>query len=221
MTAPLDGAILAVETSVRPTSIAALRESETVCTQRILSDDRSHASDLVPAIRDLLAELAIDAAELGVVAVGTGPGSYTGLRVGAATALGLRLGTRANLIGVPSFDAIAWDGLRVGETGAVLRNAFGGLLYAARYRREAAELVAVDAPWCGRPQEIAARVESEPVWLADEAAVKALGGAARSEVRAVEPRAQAILELALRRYRSNGDGGEESVRPLYLRAFGE
>ena len=66
-----------------------------------------HASGLVPAIRDLLRSAALRPPELGLIAVGLGPGSFTGLRVGLAAAKGLAFAVGCPLVGLDSLEAIA------------------------------------------------------------------------------------------------------------------
>jgi tRNA threonylcarbamoyladenosine biosynthesis protein TsaB len=67
-----------------------------------------HAQTLLPRIQDLLAEASISAAELGLVVCSLGPGSFTGVRIGLATAKGLAMGSGARLIGVSNLDAFAY-----------------------------------------------------------------------------------------------------------------
>ena len=147
---------------------------------------------------------------LDLVVAGVGPGSYTGLRVGAATALGLMRGAGAEVLGLPSFDAVALDGLADGERGAVLRNAFGGHLYVAAYERRGGDVVATSAPACVSPEEAATILNDVPVLMPDEAALRAIGEAAvdgrevRSDARA---RATDLLDLALLRLASGAEEG--------------
>ena len=78
-----------------------------------LADMGANAGNLVfqHAVAGLLDELGVAPDAVARVLVGTGPGSYTGLRVGVATALGLARGTGAHLFGLPSLEARAWGAL--------------------------------------------------------------------------------------------------------------
>jgi len=213
--------VVALETSTRPASIAA-RGPGGQRAARSLGEDRRHASDLLGALEELVAEVGATRSDLDLVFAGIGPGSYTGLRVGAATALGLMRGARAEVLGIPSFDAIAIDGLAAGERGAVLRNAFGGHVYIATYERSGADVRSVVAPTCVQPTEALELLASSPVLLADEAALKALGlepPAAVEIRRAPFARAEHILDLGLARLGVGGERGPETLRPLYLRPF--
>jgi tRNA threonylcarbamoyladenosine biosynthesis protein TsaB len=65
-----------------------------------------HGETLLPALERLLAERGIDRAQIAAVVVGTGPGAFTGLRVGIATAKGLAHGLGRPIVGVPTATAL-------------------------------------------------------------------------------------------------------------------
>lgn len=65
-----------------------------------------HGETLLPAIDDLLGRTGIERARLAAVAVGTGPGAFTGLRVGIATAKGLAHGLGCPIVGVSTAEAL-------------------------------------------------------------------------------------------------------------------
>ncbi|MCC5784967.1 tRNA (adenosine(37)-N6)-threonylcarbamoyltransferase complex dimerization subunit type 1 TsaB, partial [Kocuria sp. CCUG 69068] len=72
-------------------------------------DTRSHAEVLAPAVRDLLAGRGVTGADLDGVLVGTGPGPFTGLRAGIATARALAFAWDVPLHGLMSLEALAQD----------------------------------------------------------------------------------------------------------------
>ncbi len=67
----------------------------------------SHGAELPAAVAEVLAQAGIALKDLEGIAVGTGPGSFTGLRVGIAYAKGLVLALGCALIGIPTFDGVA------------------------------------------------------------------------------------------------------------------
>ena len=71
-----------------------------------------HGETLLPAIDDLLGRAGIDRADLAAVVVGTGPGAFTGLRVGIATAKGLAHGLGCPIIGVSTAEALLAGAVR-------------------------------------------------------------------------------------------------------------
>ena len=212
--------IVALETSARASSVAVRAgdgELETA-----LEAGRAHASDLLPALDRMLRELGAAPSEVAAVLVGTGPGSYTGLRVGIATALGLALGSGASLRGVPSGETLAFGELAPGDEGTVLLDARAGEMYLAQYRRTEDEIEVVRAPCVIRPEDaLAALPASGPIFGDEAAAVAARFGASeRSRLRLdVRPRASALLALGAARLERLGPQAPGEIRPLYLRSF--
>ena len=98
--------ILALETATNACSVAVWRNGK-IAAQLTLRRTRMHDAQLVPMIGDALRYAGIAAADLAAVAVSSGPGSYTGLRIGTATAKGLAEATGAQLVSVPGPEAWA------------------------------------------------------------------------------------------------------------------
>src|SRR3954454_10409081 len=69
---------------------------------------RRHAEILVPAIQFICQQARIELSEVSAIAVDTGPGMFTGLRVGVATAKAMAHALRVPMIGVPSLDLLAF-----------------------------------------------------------------------------------------------------------------
>ncbi len=114
--------VLGLDTATAATAVALrVRAGHT----RELRDDPSagarpgHATRLLPMAQSLLAAEAIEWAALERIAVGTGPGGFTGLRVGLATARGLAHSLSCELVGVSSLQALAsgalWCAASAGE----------------------------------------------------------------------------------------------------------
>ncbi|MCZ4521185.1 tRNA (adenosine(37)-N6)-threonylcarbamoyltransferase complex dimerization subunit type 1 TsaB [Rhodococcus ruber] len=130
--------VLAVDTSTPAVTAGVVRLTEaagapveTLAT-RVRVDARSHAEILTPNILECLTEAHITAADLDAVVVGVGPGPYTGLRVGMATAAAFGDALGVPVYGVCSLDAIAAD---VAEPGTLLvvTDARRREIYWARY----------------------------------------------------------------------------------------
>jgi tRNA threonylcarbamoyladenosine biosynthesis protein TsaB len=215
-----DGLFVALETSSRSPQIAVRLGATTLC--RALQSDRAHASDLVPTLARLVEELGRGPQDLAAIVVGLGPGSYTGLRVGAATGIGLARGSGAALLGVPSLEALALGALQPGEEGQVLLDARSGELYFASYRRVADGIEVVEAPCVLRAAEVPTRVDRGRRLFAEDDALRA-GGLFDDPPPALErstrPRADALLELGLARWRAGPLRAAPTLEPLYLRAF--
>lgn len=99
--------ILAIETSTRRGSVALLTDGDVAATERTWEGRDGHTLQLMPAIDKLFQEVGCDPRSITAVAVSIGPGSFTGLRVGLATAKGLAIGFGVSLIAVSSLAAMA------------------------------------------------------------------------------------------------------------------
>jgi tRNA threonylcarbamoyladenosine biosynthesis protein TsaB len=100
--------ILAIETTDLSGSVAAL-DGDRVLESRELPTEPRSAATLAPAIDELLLAVSWKPSDVKLVAVATGPGSFTGLRVGVTTAKLLAYSVGAEVIGVGTLDAIAWQ----------------------------------------------------------------------------------------------------------------
>lgn len=217
-----EGLVVAFEASARPASVAARLSGRTL--ERVLDTARAHGSDLLPALDALVLELGATPRDVRAIVLGTGPGSYTGLRVAAATALGLARATDATALGVPSCDALAWAELEPGAAAWQLLDARGGALYLARLVRTADGVEHALAPVAVRVADAARRIGegSEPIFAEPSAVEGAkLSPEQSARVRVdVHPRAGALLDLGLRRLAAGQSTPLEALEPLYLRAFG-
>ncbi len=216
----MNPSIVALETSGRAPSVAVRRGDREA--SRDLETERAHASDLLPTLDALLREVGGRPAEIGAVLVGTGPGSYTGLRVGIATALGIARGSGARLRGLPSGETLCFAELRPGEEGTVLLDARAGEVYLARYRRTADEIEVVRAPCVLPVAEVVGAVEEAGPIFGDREAIEAAGALAPLGPRfhaGVRAHARALLALGTKRLERLGAQAPSDVAPLYLRPF--
>ncbi|HQU92822.1 MAG TPA: tRNA (adenosine(37)-N6)-threonylcarbamoyltransferase complex dimerization subunit type 1 TsaB [Pyrinomonadaceae bacterium] len=97
--------LLAIESAISGGSIALFRRNDYV-NGSAGGRSVSRAEDLLPNIESLLNESEISRKDLGRIAISLGPGSYTGLRIGIATVMGLCRGLGIDHVGVPLIDAI-------------------------------------------------------------------------------------------------------------------
>ncbi len=146
---------LGIETAADTCAVALLDGSNPLVELAILTP-RSHATRLAPLIREALAHAGAQPADLDVIAVSAGPGSYTGLRIGLSTAKGLCLASGAALAAVPTLDALADAALMPAEDG-------DGVVVAARSRRGEIYGAAFDV----RDHELVTTRDSAPVAFAD------------------------------------------------------
>lgn len=153
----MTGPVLAIDTSVRAAN-AALLDGEGALLARWDQDpESSGTAQLAPGVAGLFEAAGVGAADLAGVAVGIGPGSYTGLRAGIAFARALVHVRGAPLVGVPSVAAAALAALDADATRAsviVLVDARRGEHYRADYARPPAGGDALLDTW-GAPRLVA------------------------------------------------------------------
>lgn len=124
--------LLAIDTATRMTGLA-LYDGASVLAEHVWRGGGHHTTQLAPEVGLMLRRLGVDASALTGVAVASGPGSYTGLRIGMALAKGLALAQGIPLIGIPTLDILvrgqtvdAGDLLAVIEAG---RSRLAGVWY--------------------------------------------------------------------------------------------
>ncbi len=98
--------LLAIDTSTRSIGIS-LHDGSQVCAEFVWQSRNYHTVELAPAVEDLLEKCRVNANHLAGVAVATGPGSFTGLRIGLGFAKGLALANNLPLLGIPTMDVLA------------------------------------------------------------------------------------------------------------------
>jgi tRNA threonylcarbamoyladenosine biosynthesis protein TsaB len=138
--------ILAIDTSAAQCAVALLGVGDSAIDPVVERRDmeRGHAEHLFPMIESVLAQAGIGYDRLSRVAVCTGPGSFTGVRIGVAAARGIALGRSIPVIGISRFEALAARMLKIGAGGpvAVCLSGRGGAVYVQAFGADGAPLAA-------------------------------------------------------------------------------
>lgn len=132
--------ILGIETTGKVGSVAIISESGRTV-NRVTTDSMSHLRELVPMIKELVDELGISLNELDAIAVSVGPGSFTGIRIGLATAKTLAQTLGKKCISVNSLE-IFKEKADSDNKVAVIYNARRGQVYGAIYGNDGSEILA-------------------------------------------------------------------------------
>lgn len=160
--------LLALDTS-GPFGSVALGRDGAILASRELSEPQQHASRLIPMIQEALEAAAIERRDVGGIVVGEGPGSFTGVRVAAATAKGLVHALNVPLWAISSLKAAAL----ASEAGAiryVLFDARGDRVYGACYGVGSARVQELVSPHGGTVRDaLAGDVPAGAVFLGDGA----------------------------------------------------
>lgn len=223
--------LVAIETAAGPCSVALLIDGDVVV-ELTLNRPRAHAENLVPLLADALRYGGLEAGDLDAVAVSAGPGSFTGLRIGASTAKGLAVAVDADLVDVPSLEALAFPARDMLAESDILLAAFDARrddVFASAFRREPdgslgvrMETVAISAG------ELARRLGTVEgaVWLVGDGGAKIArawpDGAAPATLLPeadVHPAAASVARLGAARL-SRGETADPShFEPFYLKDF--
>lgn len=189
--------ILAIDTSTSHGSVALLCDGRVLLDESCVSD-RNHGSTLVPVLqraRELVERF-------DCIAIGLGPGSYAGVRIAIATAMGLGMANGAKLLGLPSVAAWECEGERHLAIGDARRDTF----YFTRVERG----ICIEGPLLTDAAGMLVRLAALPDWPVLTA-----------EPLALVPQARVSLPcaLTLARLAEAGRGicAEDDLEPLYLR----
>lgn len=129
--------ILAIDTSQKTVSVALL-EDAAIRAESFINRGINHAEVLLPAIDQTCRTGGLRLGQIDLYALTLGPGSFTGLRVGASTVKGLALATGKPVVGVSTLDALAQNGASSDRLICPVLNAQKQQVYTAGYRAGAA-----------------------------------------------------------------------------------
>jgi tRNA threonylcarbamoyladenosine biosynthesis protein TsaB len=216
--------LAAIETATAATAVAVGEDDEV---EEVLADDRRrHTEALAPALAGLLAARGWAVEDLDVVVVDVGPGLFTGLRVGLATAKGLSLAAGVGLVAVSSTDVLAQAAGDATVTGTVVSvlDVRRGEVVAARHRCGPDGAAELEAPLLLTPVELAARLaeSTEPLVVVGDGATRyrdvldVEGVSVRDDL--VVPSPASAIRLARHRLaRGIRPVGHGAVHPWYVR----
>jgi tRNA threonylcarbamoyladenosine biosynthesis protein TsaB len=131
--------VLAVDTTTERGSVA-VTEDDCVHGEVRLASSEGHSRRLLPAIDFLLQSLGLRPGDIEAYAVTTGPGSFTGLRVGLSTVQGLALGAGRPCLGLSALDVLAARIAGAAPASVALMDAYRGEVYGAVYDGDGARV---------------------------------------------------------------------------------
>ncbi len=154
--------VLALETATEACSIAVLNEAGVRQCHEVIP--RGHSQRVFGMLEELVPQGDLAAAGIDLIAYGSGPGSFTGLRIAASLAQGLAFSTGLPAVGVPTLSALAQTALRKGIVGAdatVLCTIDARIneVYSAIYSYEAGIAQLREGPWALPPGDQAPEYE--------------------------------------------------------------
>ena len=100
--------ILHLETATKSCSVALSKDGQLISIKESLTEEFSHGENLTLYIQDVLRDASINMNQLDAVSIASGPGSYTGLRIGVSTAKGICYALKIPLIAIDALAALAF-----------------------------------------------------------------------------------------------------------------
>ncbi|MDR1153832.1 MAG: tRNA (adenosine(37)-N6)-threonylcarbamoyltransferase complex dimerization subunit type 1 TsaB [Bacteroidales bacterium] len=217
--------ILHIETSTELCSVALSRGNQCLAV-RENSEGRNHAVLLTPFIDDLLNANRISVDRLDAVAVSSGPGSYTGLRIGLSTAKGLCYGGNIPLISVSTLQAMSMGftrqhGVPASALMCPMIDARRMEVYTALYDKDGRQVENISAEIITE-QSFVQRLNQRPIYFFGNGAAKCR--ATMTHPNAVFPEGFAhsaayMIQLALQAYNEKRFEDTAYFEPFYLKDF--
>ncbi len=214
--------ILSIETSTPACSVA-LHDHEKVLSEYNFFLDKSHSSLLPGIIDELIGHCGYQQSALKAVAVSSGPGSYTGLRIGLSTGKGLCFALDVPLIQVESLDTLVHAGQSWAPPGALLCP-----MIDARRMEVYTKLVKVNGEliWHTQPRILEpdsfGKFEMQPIILIGNGAAKCRGFIEHADLIIADqeiPQAKHMGQIAWRKYELGQFEDLASYEPNYLKEF--
>jgi tRNA threonylcarbamoyladenosine biosynthesis protein TsaB len=217
--------VLGIETSTPYSSVALGSEEGTLAAASVSGG--SHGESVTPALERLIEWSAVDLDRVGGIAVGVGPGLFTGLRVGVQTAKSLAQVLGVPLVGLPSLDVLAYSVRHSARPVLALIDGRRGEVFHALYRPVPGGVLRDGDFRIARPDHLVGELQAlgEEVLLVGDGAMlyrkdieEELGGQVEfaSAVHA-HPEAAYLVELAVPRFLREETDRPADVVPLYLR----
>ena len=218
---PEGRSILGIDTSSGQGGIA-LYDGRSLST-RTWPADRSHTTTLLAEIHHLLDRADVRVQELAAVAIATGPGTFTGLRVGIGVAKGFHLATGVPLIGIPTLEATALELAACGTPIVAVVAAGRGRLVWARYEPSTEGLTQSRAPRNGTGNQLLEELQgSGPVLATGEIDDELAGLLNQTDGVSMPPmplrmrHPGALAELAWSRWQAGDIDEAAGIEPVYL-----
>ena len=217
--------ILGIETSSMVASIAVLCE-EKLMAEYTVNNKKTHSEKMMGVLNKALEDSGIGFKDIDAIAVAKGPGSFTGIRIGMASAQGMAHALGIPMIGVNTLDGLAYNLLESSSLLCPVIDAQRGDVYTSLYRWEGEELVQLWNYEIISSEQLIEKLnslEDKVKILGDGVPVLAkvlgaqFGSITPAHPVARMPRASCVAAIGLRQYALGKVGDCFSVKPFYIR----
>ena len=134
--------ILAIDSSSMVATVAVTTDG-ILNAEYTINHKRTHSQTLLPMIDEICKTIELDMDSIDAIAISGGPGSYTGLRIGSATAKGFGLALNKPIINVPTMDALAYNMFSSKYIICPMMDARRGQVYTGIYRFDGTEMITI------------------------------------------------------------------------------
>ncbi|MBN1872252.1 MAG: tRNA (adenosine(37)-N6)-threonylcarbamoyltransferase complex dimerization subunit type 1 TsaB [Candidatus Omnitrophica bacterium] len=225
--------VLGVDTSQALLTVSLVSGKKTIADYRS-SRVLQHSTLMMPMIKKALHKSSLHVSDIALLAVGTGPGSFTGLRVGLTAMRSLAIALDRPIVGVASLDAIACNGLTYlrrkakmvrGVTVCPVIDAKKRMVYSALYKYNGSFLKRETEYLLEPAKDLARRLRGKILFIGDGYSlykneimdckkIKAI----YADAPASRPKASVIAMLGINKYREKGPDNPYDLEPMYLYA---
>ncbi len=221
------GPVLGLDTASATASLAIVSHGRILA--QLTRSAASHGAELPAAVAEVVAKAALKLKDLHGIAVGMGPGSFTGLRVGIAYAKGLVLALECALIGIPTFDCLALAAFEqsLAPEGTLICPIFDarkGEVYANLYRARADRLDKISQPLVIRLQSLYPELSDGVILIGDSKAKEASLSLSERGIRStvldeveLNSRGRYVAALGAERMSRGEMDTPATLEPLYVR----
>ncbi|NLY48472.1 MAG: tRNA (adenosine(37)-N6)-threonylcarbamoyltransferase complex dimerization subunit type 1 TsaB [Clostridiales bacterium] len=218
--------ILALDSSGLVASVAIASE-DVIMAEYTVNYKKTHSQTLLPMLDEIVRMVNLDLAEVDAIAVTAGPGSFTGLRIGSATAKGLGLALNKPVIPVPTIDCLAYNLYGTDKLICPIMDARRNQVYTGLYEFEGGDFVVVSPQKAVSMDEIIDEINGigkEAIFLGDAVPIQKDRIAERIKVNySFAPlhlnrqRAGAAAALGIMKYKAGQFETAAEHQPVYLR----
>jgi len=216
---------LAFDTSSKSAAVAVLRD-DVILYDALINVDLNHSEVILPAIEQACLQTKIKIAEFDLFACTLGPGSFTGLRIGASTLKGLMLATQKPAVGISSLAALALNAADSSKIICSVMDAGRGQVYTAHFQYNKDGLLEqIDDDRVLNPSDIEYDYNKEIVFVGDGAVKYSdiINNSGNSNFRIASKaqqyiRASSLGVLGVGKYRRNELLDAQTFAPVYLRS---
>lgn len=218
--------ILALDSSGLVASVAIASE-EALLAEYTINYKKTHSQTLLPMLDEVVRMVGLDLSDLDAIAISSGPGSFTGLRIGSATAKGLGLALDKPIISVPTVDGLAYNLYGTDRMICPIMDARRDQVYTGLYEFVEDKLVVISPQKAVSIDEIIDEINQkgrETIFLGDGLPIhrdrileRIKENSRFAPLHMNRQRAGSVAALGLKYYKANNIESAAEHQPVYLR----